>query len=531
MYNFPPIGDIRQRIIDPRDRCKLFRQELQSIQQDMGDGGGDSDYFRDVVRQLKAVINDTEIDIAEADRRELKDRQKAGALLQKRTIAGALPVIPGWPINTGISARTAGTAHPDQSTSSRLARDVGRNTTVGGTATFQRTVSSGADLGSMPDSKAGPATEGNLDASRRRPPLFTGSIAIAAPKNVWRLTSARRKVAEKEPAEQRTTERSRSLGGLTAPTSAGRPYTVVDAQASQMFAAARRGPGRGATGPSSVGTCLGMPRTSSCWSTVVGSGSARGTAGPFGINEGFGAPISDMDGFDVPMSAMPGAGGPLGAGGSSSVEPAFVTPGLNSYWGSATPASVKSRSIESNPSRYWGVGASGAPSRGTTGEGSGLSGPEPAPAIARSGGNLAVSTQAAAGSQAAGPSSGGSRRIVTRPGRQWGVEGERLSRKSSAQIKEGTTKKKKKVATKRQAPALLSGKDGRSDQRRAAVDSDPEGGAALPPSGAMGPVPRQSTGQRGAAASTGAGKEAAGPTAEQEDSESEMYWTDYPFSY
>jgi hypothetical protein len=345
VYNWPCIVEILNLASDPRTRLTLFRQELQILGRALDDDGGVSMWRREGIRQLKAVITDMEINVAESDRAKLLQQQRASALLQSKQAADAPPVVQGRTVTSSPSGR------PAASSTARTSA-----------ASMSGVISSGADWG----------TAGNRRASRvevsgdtKRKPTPPG-IGTARDDDKWKskverwTTDAKEATEEKKASEsmlakaiatderlnaQRRAAEAQAVGSfgsmefsmLTAYRTTGRAAAERLA-AQQNLSAPRGSPESQAAGPSGDRKTSVVPKQPCHW---------RGPGANSDLQEGATGPFNSMLGIVMPESGSHwgppesrAVGHRFGGGAGSRVGiHGYDLPGASSHWG-ATPSAL-----------------------------------------------------------------------------------------------------------------------------------------------------------------------------------------------
>ncbi|ERF68522.1 hypothetical protein EPUS_05661 [Endocarpon pusillum Z07020] len=143
-YSYPAILGAIERGNNLRDQLRLLHQELQDIQKNPDDDGGDDVVRREGIRQLKEAIDNTKMDIAVLDRwlAEVKRRERASALAD-RTV-GSVTTSQHPTITSGATGLSPITGQPKRQGSAPASSGFGKAISLKSADSTGLIVSSGA---------------------------------------------------------------------------------------------------------------------------------------------------------------------------------------------------------------------------------------------------------------------------------------------------------------------------------------------------------------------------------------------------
>ncbi|KAF7505415.1 hypothetical protein GJ744_000961 [Endocarpon pusillum] len=182
-YSYPAVLGAIEQSNNLSGQLRLLQQELQAIQQNPDDDGGDDVVRREGVRQLKEAIDNTKIDIAVLDRwlLEKKQRERARALADRTVVSVTTSQRPT--ITSGASGLSLITGQPGRqgSAPASIGFGFGEAISLKSAASTGQIVSSGAgrSASAFNSSKRRshkrryPGTEPNEDALRNSASLPT----------------------------------------------------------------------------------------------------------------------------------------------------------------------------------------------------------------------------------------------------------------------------------------------------------------------------------------------------------------------
>jgi hypothetical protein len=385
VYNWPCIAEILKLVSDPRTRLTLFRQELQILGRGLDDDGGVSMWRREGIRQLKAVISDMEINVAESDRAKVLKQQRASALLQSKQGADAPPVVQGRTVTSSPSGRPAASRQPGRQRSTALSSGAASSTARTSATSTSGVISSGADWGTAGNRRAS-RVEVNGDIERKPTPPGTGT---ARDYDKWKSKVERWTTDAKEAAEEKKTSEERLAKAIATEERLNAQRKAGEAQAVGSFGnmefstlTAYRTTGRAAAERLAAQQNLSAPRGSTETQAAGPSGDRktsvvpkqpshwRGPDANSDLQEGATDPFNSMPGFVMPESGShwgPPGSRPVGDSFGGGAGPCggihgYDMPGSSSHWG-ATPSALldgTSRAAMPGSNDYWGVSTCGS---------------------------------------------------------------------------------------------------------------------------------------------------------------------------